>query len=78
MESCYLELGVHVLEYIAAAAVVAIVVMGSVEIMNGSIDDLVRYSRIGCCRTSPQWWVHQRFLFCSSVRSGSIVVYSGR
>ncbi len=35
---CYFELGLHVLEYIAAAAVVTIVVMGSIEVVNGSID----------------------------------------
>ena len=53
---CYLKFGVHVLEYIAAAAVVGsiaavvtvVVVVGSIEVVNGSIDDLVRYSRIGC------------------------------
>ena len=44
---CYVEFGVHVLEYIAAAAIVPVVVMGSVEVAQGTIDNLVRYSRIG-------------------------------
>jgi len=44
----YVELGVHVLEYVAAAAEVTIVVVSSVEVMNGSIDSLIRYSRVGC------------------------------
>ena len=52
---CYVEFGVHVLEYIAGtaivgsiAAVVPVVVVDSIEVVNGSNDDLVRYSRIGC------------------------------
>ena len=45
---CYVELGVHFLEYVAAAAAMTIVVVSSVEIVNGSIDDLIRYSMVGC------------------------------
>ncbi len=47
---CYVEFGVHVLEYLAGAAVVGsvaaivpVVVVDPIEVVNGSIDDLVRY-----------------------------------
>ena len=45
---CYVEFRVHILEYVAAATVLTVMIMGSVEIMHGSVDNLVRYSRIGC------------------------------
>ena len=45
---CFVEFGVNVLEYVAAAAVEHVMIINFVEIMHGSIDDLVRYSRIGC------------------------------
>ena len=52
---CYVEFGVHFLEYVAGAeamrtkaAIVPVVVMDSIEVVDGPIDDLVRYSRV-CC-----------------------------
>ena len=46
---CYVEVSrIYILEYLTAAAVVHVMMMGSVEVVNGSIVYLVRYFWIGC------------------------------
>ena len=46
---CYIEFRVvNVLEYVAASMVMPVMMMGSVDVMHGSIDNLIRYSQIGC------------------------------
>ena len=43
------EFRINLLEYVAAATVMPVMMMGSVEVVQHmSIDNLVRYSRIGC------------------------------
>ena len=45
---CYIEFRVNVLEYVAASTVMPVMMMGSVDVMHGSIDNLIRYSQIEC------------------------------
>jgi hypothetical protein len=52
---CNVEFGVHILEHVAGVeamrtevAIVSVMMMDSIEFVDGSIDDLVRYSRV-CC-----------------------------